>query len=65
MMGWLFRYAIGRKIVYCLVPQGLLHVGLIKVPGVGYMLVPGSPPWAYLRIRHKRLRPVPPWASSN
>jgi hypothetical protein len=21
----------------------------------------GNPPWAYLRIRHKRLRPVQPW----
>jgi hypothetical protein len=40
MMGWLFRYAIGRKIVCCLVPQGLLHAGLIKAPGVGYMMVP-------------------------
>jgi hypothetical protein len=40
MMGWLFRYAIGRKIVCCLVPQGLLHAGLMKAPGVGYMLVP-------------------------
>jgi hypothetical protein len=40
MMGWLFRYAIGRKIVYCLVPQGLLHARLIKAPGVGYTLVP-------------------------
>jgi hypothetical protein len=22
----------------------------------------GNPPWAYLWIRHKRLRPVPPWS---
>jgi hypothetical protein len=22
----------------------------------------GNPPWAYLRIRHKLLRPVPPWS---
>jgi hypothetical protein len=21
----------------------------------------GNPPWAYLRIRHKCLHPVPPW----
>jgi hypothetical protein len=21
----------------------------------------GNPPWAYLRIRHELLRPVPPW----
>jgi hypothetical protein len=39
--GWLFRYAIGRMTrTSQLLPQGLLHAGLIKAPGVGYTLVP-------------------------
>jgi hypothetical protein len=36
--GLLFRYAIGRMTL--ILPQGLLHAGLIKAPGVGYTLVP-------------------------
>jgi hypothetical protein len=32
------RLAVNLAVVF--LPQGLLHAGLIKAPGVGYMMVP-------------------------
>jgi hypothetical protein len=43
--GWLFRYAIGRKIEsfsYLPLPQGLLHAGLIKAPWRGLHVGTGA-----------------------
>jgi hypothetical protein len=79
MMGWLFHYAIGHKIVCAsrAAPRRAykgawrgLHDGTRAdttwSPRLSHMRVlQGNLPWACLWIRHKRLRPVPPWASSN
>jgi hypothetical protein len=76
--GWLFCYAIAVSKSPCLEGSstpaykgtwrghhGGIGVDTIWSPRLSHIqccVLQGNLPWAYLRIRHKLLRPVPPWA---
>jgi hypothetical protein len=81
MMRLLFRYEIGRMSKSCLegsstpAYKGTWHghhggtganiIWSPRLSPIQWRVLQGNPPWAYLRIHHKLLRPVPPWGSTG